>query len=169
MTSQEILRCSVIIEDNLGVLESARELVESVPARERIPEGHDFVMELGVSSCEQALSLYYAFRGEINVFRDYVFRQMENLSTYDLLNRKISFDDAPDPAYWNEQSDKLIKETNAALGLLCRELYLDTPGRMPSRRPNMVFLEDWEWNDRRIATEALNIAKAARGIFQREQ
>jgi hypothetical protein len=169
MTSNEILRCSVLIEKNLGVLEQARQLVESVPARERIPEGYDFVMELGVSSCEQALSLYFAFRGETNVFRDYVSRQMENLSTYDMLNRKINFDDAPDPAYWNEKSDRLIKETNASLGLLCQQLYLDTPGRMPSRRPNMVFLEDWEWDDRRIAAEALNIARAAQSIFQREQ
>ncbi len=169
LDSNEILRCALIVEKNLETLEKARCLVESMPDRKRIPDGHDFVMSLGVESCEQCLGLYFAFNGDREFFRDYIERQMQHLSTYDLLNRKISFDDAPDTAYWNEQTDTLIKETNAALGLLCQNMYLDTPGRMPSRRPNMVFLEDWEWNDRRISTEALNIARAAKKIFHSDR
>lgn len=169
MTTSEILRCAGVIEKNLTVLEEARQFIEAVPEEDLVPTGQNFSMSLGVSSVEQMMGLFYSFSGSTEQFRAFVEQQMDSLTTYDLLTRRIPFDQSPTSVFFNESADLLIKQTNASLGLLCRAILLGTPGRIPTREPGRVNVEDWDWEDRRIATEALNVARAARTIYQSGQ
>jgi hypothetical protein len=168
MTTSEIQRAAWLAERNLGVIAEGLALLASVPESERTPPGETFPLELGVRTLEELMNVYFAFGGDARKFRKYVREKARRATTYEILTRQVSYAEAPRTVQFCEETDLLLKETAAALGLLCRHLLLAPPGPCEGRMPGQVTLAEWEVRDTKSLAQARSVARAALIIYRAE-